>query len=98
MSMSVSSILRRRDPTGKARGYAADGPFYVTAAASGGMLRKLGTFGIAGVVVLLAGLALLAFADPLIAAGVALVLAGVGLLARGLVEVALRSMGMQGMF
>jgi hypothetical protein len=62
------------------------------------VIRKIGRFGVAGLVVVLAGLAVLAVVNPLIAGGVALVLAGLGLLARGLVGFALRSMGMQGAF
>lgn len=60
------------------------------------MLDKLGTVGVVGIVVMVGGLALLAYENPVIAAGVALVLMGIGLLVRGLVGTLLSSFGMGG--
>lgn len=64
------------------------------------MLDRISVAGLAGVVVLLAGLAVIAIlADaPIVAGGVALTLVGVGLLAKGLLDAALASMGLEGMF
>jgi hypothetical protein len=50
------------------------------------MLKKLGTLGIAGVLLTLGGLALITVIKPLIGAGLALVLAGLGLVVKGLVD------------
>lgn len=61
------------------------------------MLDKLGTVGVVGIVVVVGGLAVLAYENPVIAAGVALVLIGIGLLVRGLVATLLESFGMGGM-
>lgn len=58
------------------------------------MLNNLGPLGIAGFVIVLAGIGLIAYANLLIAAGVALVLAGLGLVVRALVTGMLRSFGM----
>ena len=58
------------------------------------MFDKLGTKGVVGVVVLLAGLALVAWRAPVVAAGVALVVAGLGLVASGLAESVMRMFGM----
>ncbi|WP_338726791.1 hypothetical protein [Haladaptatus sp. DJG-WS-42] len=62
------------------------------------MLDKLGTGGLIGLIVLVAGLGVIAYANPLIAAGLALVLVGVGLVAKGLVSGLLSAFGMGGMF
>ncbi|QSG04518.1 DUF7470 family protein [Halapricum desulfuricans] len=61
------------------------------------MLDKLGAVGIAGIVVSLAGLGVIAYEAPLIAAGVALVLAGLGLAAFAVVRNLLSSLGMGAM-
>ena len=58
------------------------------------MLDKLGLIGVAGVLVLLGGLGLLAVVDPLVAAGVTLVVAGLGLVAAGLVKSMLGAFGL----
>jgi len=60
------------------------------------MLRKLGAVGLLGFLLLCGGIAVLAYADPLVAAGVALVVAGLGFVVRGLVGAALESMGLGG--
>ncbi|PSQ28242.1 hypothetical protein BRD03_04120 [Halobacteriales archaeon QS_9_68_17] len=60
------------------------------------MLRKLGAVGVLGVAVVLAGLALIAVADPVVAAGMALVLLGFGLTVKALVSNLLSSFGMGG--
>lgn len=61
------------------------------------MLDKLGAAGIVGVLVILGGIGLLAWINPLIAAGIGLVVAGLGLLVYGLVSNLLASFGMGGM-
>ncbi|MBZ6494947.1 MULTISPECIES: DUF7470 family protein [Natrinema] len=58
------------------------------------MLRNLGALGIAGLVILLAGIGLIAYADPVIAAGMALVIAGLGLVVRSLISGLLQNFGM----
>lgn len=61
------------------------------------MFDKLGIAGLAGLVVTLGGIGLLAWVDPLIAAGIAFVVAGLGLVAYGMVTNLLSSLGMGGM-
>ncbi|WP_135821694.1 DUF7470 family protein [Halostella litorea] len=61
------------------------------------MFDKLGISGIVGVVVVLGGLGLIAYADPIVAAGMALVLFGFGLTVKALVSNLLGSLGMGGM-
>ncbi|WP_436928734.1 DUF7470 family protein [Halosimplex halobium] len=61
------------------------------------MIDKLGAAGIVGVLVVVAGIGLLAWINPLIAAGMGLVVAGLGLLVYGLVSNLLASFGMGGM-
>ena len=58
------------------------------------MLRNLGPVGIVGIVLLLAGVALVAHASLQIAAGIALVVGGLGLVVKALVTGMLRSWGM----
>ncbi|WP_049924379.1 DUF7470 family protein [Halopiger djelfimassiliensis] len=58
------------------------------------MLDKIGPLGIAGIVLLLAGIGLVAYANPIIAAGMALVVAGLGLVVKSLVSGLLQSFGM----
>ncbi|MFC6731389.1 MULTISPECIES: hypothetical protein [unclassified Haladaptatus] len=62
------------------------------------MLDKLGTGGLVGLLLLVVGLGVIAYANPLVAAGLALVLAGVGLVAKGLVSGMLSAFGMGEMF
>jgi hypothetical protein len=62
------------------------------------MLDKFGIIGIVGVLVMLGGLSLIAFVNPLIAGGLVLVLVGVGLIVRGLISSVMSAMGMGGMF
>ncbi|MFB6138965.1 MAG: hypothetical protein ABEJ26_00860 [Halosimplex sp.] len=61
------------------------------------MLDKLGAAGIVGILVILGGIGLLAWVDPLIAAGIAFVVAGLGLVLYGLVTSVMSSFGMGGM-
>ncbi|RQH01970.1 DUF7470 family protein [Natrarchaeobius oligotrophus] len=58
------------------------------------MLDKLGPLGIVGIVTLLAGIGVIAYANIVIAAGIALVLAGLGLVVKSLVTSVLQSFGM----
>ena len=58
------------------------------------MLDKLGLPGVAGVVVLCAGIGLVAWQNLLLAAGLALVVGGLGLIVYGLVTSLLASFGM----
>ena len=61
------------------------------------MIRMLGPVSIVGLLVLLAGIAVIAWQNLVVAAGVALVLAGLGVVVFGLVRNVLSSMGMGGM-
>lgn len=61
------------------------------------MQNKLGLVGIVGVVLLLVGLAVIAYVDPVIAGGVALVIAGLLFALKGVVDAAMQAMGMGGM-
>ena len=61
------------------------------------MLDKLGGVGVAGIVVLLAGIGLVAWQNLLLAAGLALVVGGLGLVVYGLVTSLLASFGLGGM-
>lgn len=58
------------------------------------MLKNLGPLGIVGLLAMVAGIGLIAYADPIIAAGFALVLAGVGLVVKSLISGVLGAMGM----
>jgi uncharacterized membrane protein HdeD (DUF308 family) len=58
------------------------------------MLKALGLLGGLGVVLLLGGLGLLAFVNPLIAAGVAAVVFGLGLVIYGVISTVLGQLGM----
>jgi hypothetical protein len=62
------------------------------------MFNKLGISGVIGVLVVLGGLSLIAFANPIIAGGLILVLIGVGLIIRGLISSVMNAMGMGRMF
>ena len=61
------------------------------------MLDKLGLAGVAGVVVLLAGIGLVAWQNLILAAGLALVVSGLGLVVYGLVTSLLSSFGLGAM-
>lgn len=61
------------------------------------MLDKLGIAGLVGVLIILGGIGLLAWINPLIAAGIGLVVAGLGLIVYGLVTNVLASFGLGGM-
>lgn len=60
------------------------------------MLDKLGPLGIAGLVVALAGLLIVAWVNLVLAGGLALVLAGIGLVTAGLVKNVMSAFGMGG--
>lgn len=57
------------------------------------MLGKLGTTGAVGVLLVLVGIALVAWQEPVVAVGLAFAFAGVALIAKGLVSNALRAFG-----
>ncbi|MDS0281869.1 DUF7470 family protein [Haloarcula onubensis] len=61
------------------------------------MLDKLGLPGLAGVVVLFAGIGLVAWQNLILAAGLALVVGGLGLVVYGLVTSLLSTFGLGGM-
>ncbi|ELZ15942.1 hypothetical protein NP511_10795 [Natrinema thermotolerans] len=58
------------------------------------MLRNLGALGLAGIVLLLAGIGLIAYANWIVAVGMALVLAGLGLVVKSLISGMLQNFGM----
>ncbi|WP_440766535.1 DUF7470 family protein [Natronorubrum sp. DTA7] len=58
------------------------------------MLQNLGPLGIVGLVIVLAGIGLIAYESLLIAAGMAMVLAGLGLVVKALISGLLQSFGM----
>ncbi|RQG92366.1 DUF7470 family protein [Natrarchaeobius chitinivorans] len=58
------------------------------------MLDTIGPLGIVGILVLLAGIAVVAYANWIIAAGIALILAGMGLVVKSLITSMLQSFGM----
>ncbi|WP_225332738.1 MULTISPECIES: DUF7470 family protein [Halomicrobium] len=60
------------------------------------MLDKLGIAGIAGVLVMLAGIALVAWQNLILAAGLAFVVAGLGLIVYGMVTNLLSAFGLGG--
>jgi len=60
------------------------------------MLDKLGAVGIAGIVVLLAGIGLVAWKSYILAAGLAMVVGGLGLVVYGLVTSLLGAFGLGG--
>jgi len=61
------------------------------------MLGKLGLPGVFGLLLLLAGVGLVAWESLVVAGGIALVIAGLGLVVYGLVTGLLSSMGMGGL-
>ncbi|SEQ74014.1 DUF7470 family protein [Natrinema salaciae] len=58
------------------------------------MLQNLGALGIAGLVILLAGIGLIASQNIWIAAGMALIVAGLGLVVKSLISGMLQNFGM----
>jgi hypothetical protein len=60
------------------------------------MLDKLGAAGLLGVLLMVGGVAVVAFESLLVAGGIALVIAGLGLLVFGLVKNLLASLGIGG--
>lgn len=60
----------------------------------GAMYERLGIGGIVGLLLVLGGIALVAWQAPIVAAGLAFVLAGLGLVVRALVGNVLRQFGM----
>lgn len=72
--------------------------FYQAARPPTDMFGKLGTTGIAGVLLLIGGLAVVALESVVVAGGLALMLVGLLLVARGLVGTMMSAFGMDGMF
>ena len=62
------------------------------------MFGKLGRTGIAGVLLLIGGIALVATENVVVAGGMALMLVGLLLVVRGLVGTMMSAFGMDGMF
>ncbi|ELY90535.1 hypothetical protein C483_10761 [Natrialba hulunbeirensis JCM 10989] len=58
------------------------------------MLKHLGLLGIVGILILVAGIGIVAYASPIVAVGIALVLAGLGLVVKALVSSVLQQFGM----
>lgn len=58
------------------------------------MLRHLGPLGIAGIALLLVGIAVIAYESLLVAAGLSFVLLGLGLVVKALVSSVFRQFGM----
>ncbi|MFC4540664.1 hypothetical protein ACFO5R_01830 [Halosolutus amylolyticus] len=58
------------------------------------MIRNLGPLGIVGLLIVVAGIGLIAWADPIVAVGMALVLAGLGLVVKALISNVLGAWGM----
>lgn len=58
------------------------------------MAPNLGPRGIVGIVLLVAGVGLIAYESLIVAAGIALVVAGLGLVVQGVLSNVLRSFGM----
>ena len=58
------------------------------------MIRNLGALGLVGLSIIVAGIGLIAWADPIVAAGIALVLAGLGLVVKALITNLLSGFGM----
>ncbi|WP_330630748.1 DUF7470 family protein [Halocatena halophila] len=61
------------------------------------MFKQLGRYGIAGIILALIGLAVVAIESPIVAAGLLLILLGTALLLRGLIGYGLEAVGMGGM-
>ena len=58
------------------------------------MLQNLGPLGIVGLLIVAAGIGLIAYANPVVAVGMALVLAGLGLVVKAVVSNVLGAFGM----
>ncbi|ADD05445.1 uncharacterized protein Nmag_1872 [Natrialba magadii ATCC 43099] len=58
------------------------------------MLKHLGPLGIVGILILVAGIGIVAYVSPIVAVGIALVLAGLGLVVKALVSSVLQQFGM----
>lgn len=61
------------------------------------MLRYLGILGVVGLLLIVAGLGVIAYINPLIAAGVAAILVGLGLIVGNVFRRALAQFGLGGM-
>jgi len=61
------------------------------------MMGQLGTKGIVGVLLVLAGLAIVAYRSPVLAAGLVVVLVGMGLVLWGAISGLMASFGLGGM-
>ena len=59
------------------------------------MRDTLGSEGIAGVVVVLIAVGILAVHDPIVGAGVAILLAGLALIAKGIADSTMRAFGLK---
>lgn len=57
------------------------------------MLGKLGTTGVVGLLLVLAGVGLVAWQQPIVALGIALALVGVALVAKGLISNVMSAFG-----
>ncbi|MFB6163668.1 MAG: hypothetical protein ABEJ31_00755 [Haloarculaceae archaeon] len=62
------------------------------------MLDKLGAAGIVGIVLVLAGIGLIAYVEPIVAAGMAVAVVGLALTIYGFVKGLLGSLGVGQMF
>ena len=60
------------------------------------MIRSLGLAGIVGVLLVLAGIGLIGYVDPLVAAGMLAILVGLGLVLKDLIGGMLAAFGLQG--
>lgn len=60
------------------------------------MLDRIGIVGVAGIVLLVAGIAAVAWVNPVAGAGLAAAILGLLLLLKGVVDSALEAMGMKG--
>jgi len=60
------------------------------------MLDKLGIAGVLGVVVMLGGIAVVAWQAPIVAAGIAFVVAGLGLIVYGMIKNLMTAFGLGG--
>ena len=58
------------------------------------MLKRVGTIGIVGAILALAGIGIVAWKAPIVAGGIALTLAGVGLVVKGLVDGFMQQFGL----
>jgi len=61
------------------------------------MLNKLGIPGVLGVLLMIGGVGIVTWQNPLIGGGLALVIAGLGMIIYGMITTLLSSLGMGGM-